>query len=284
MSVYLHARGHALLLGVALGALCYGLTKAVGLPVLYYLPLEGTWTTSPPSDAVSMSYYGLCLNGLFGFVCGFAVGHLPMAVGRFATRRGANRLIRFTMLSVAIGVALSVGAEMSISMTKPSPGTSTGAKAHEALGVGDILPDFTLQTDGGQWVSRADVIGKGPLVLFFYPKDNTSGCTRQACSFRDEMANFSALGAQVFGVSSDSVRSHDKFVDDHNLNYPLLADPGGVLRRALGVPKTLGILAGRVTYVFDTDGVIRHVYNSQIGVFQHVKEALSAVKRIVNAQ
>ena len=132
-------------------------------------------------------------------------------------------------------------------------------------------------------MSRSALLGKGPIVLFFYPKDNTSGCTREACSFRDEMANFDALGAQVFGVSSDSVSSHNRFVDDYNLNYPLLADTNSELRKALGVPKTLGIIAGRVTYVIDSTGVIRHVYNSQIGIFQHVEEALSAVRELVEA-
>ena len=152
------------------------------------------------------------------------------------------------------------------------------------LGVGDSLPDFSLQTATGEAMTRADLLGKGPVVIYFYPKDETMGCTAQACSFRDHYAEFQAAGAEIIGVSADSVASHQAFAENHGLPFTLLADPNNTLREAFGVPETLGFLAGRVTYICDNKGIIRHVFDSQIRVYAHVDAALEVVKALANAE
>ena len=129
-------------------------------------------------------------------------------------------------------------------------------------------------------VSLEDFIGKKPIVLFFYPKDDTPGCTKEACAFRDEFEGFRKLGAEVIGISSDSVESHRSFAEKHNLPFVLLSDEGGKVRRLYGVPYSLGLFPGRVTYVIDTEGVIRHVFSSQLGATNHVKEAFEALHSI----
>src|SRR5471030_1390632 len=122
---------------------------------------------------------------------------------------------------------------------------------------GDRAPDFELLTNQGSTVRLADYRGKKAIVLYFYPKDETTGCTVEACSFRDEYEDFSAAGAEVIGVSDDSVDSHQKFAAHYKLPFVLASDPGGVLREKMGVTKTLGLLPGRVTLVIDKAGVIR---------------------------
>ena len=116
--------------------------------------------------------------------------------------------------------------------------------------------------------------------LYFYPKDETPGCTAEACSFRDSYEVFREAGAEVVGVSSDSTSSHDRFATRHRLPFTLLSDEGGRVRKRYGVRPTLGILPGRVTYVIDGSGVVRHVFSSQTGVQRHVQEALDALKEI----
>jgi peroxiredoxin Q/BCP len=127
---------------------------------------------------------------------------------------------------------------------------------------------------------RGDQLAGATLVLFFYPKDDTPGCTAEACAFRDGFADFQALGAQVWGVSGDNAASHQRFAARHQLPFPLLVDQGNQLRRAFGVPNTLGVLPGRVTYVIDGKGVIRHVFNNLLDGAAHRREALEAVRRI----
>jgi peroxiredoxin Q/BCP len=147
-------------------------------------------------------------------------------------------------------------------------------------GVGDPAPDFTLPTQTGEQVSLHDLLEQQVVVLFFYPKDDTYGCTREACAFRDAYDVFTEAGAQVVGVSSDSIDSHDSFARKHSLPFTLLADEGGELRRRYDVPTTLGILAGRVTYVIDRQGVIRHVFSSQTQFNNHVQGALAVVRQL----
>jgi len=118
-------------------------------------------------------------------------------------------------------------------------------------------------------------------VLYFYPKDNTPACTAEACSFRDAYTAFTDAGAQVIGVSSDSADSHTAFAQRHALPFPLASDPGGGLRKAFGVPKTLGLLPGRVTYVIDRGGVVRSVFNSMFAPQKHVDAALGVIKTLV---
>lgn len=150
----------------------------------------------------------------------------------------------------------------------------------ERLAVGERVPDFTLRDQDGQLVSLHELLSGGCLVLFFYPKDNTPGCTAEACAFRDEHEAFAHAGACVVGVSSDDVSSHRRFADRHQLPFRLLADPGGIVRRRFGVPRTLGLIDGRVTYVIDAEGVVRHIFHSQFRARTHVEEALGVVRSI----
>ena len=124
-----------------------------------------------------------------------------------------------------------------------------------------------------------DYRGKKAVVLYFYPKDDTPGCTAESCSFRDQYEAFKDAGAEVIGVSSDSAESHARFAEKHRLPFVLLADRGGAVRKQYGVPATLGLLPGRVTFVIDRDGVVRHVFNSQFQATKHVAEALTALQR-----
>jgi peroxiredoxin Q/BCP len=126
-------------------------------------------------------------------------------------------------------------------------------------------------------VSLEDFLGRSPVVLFFYPKDDTPGCTKQACAFRDDYGQFGAVDAEVLGISSDSVGSHMRFAENNGLPFVLLSDEGGRVRQLYGVPKTLGLMPGRVTYVIDKKGVVRHVFSSQLAVSRHVEEALTAL-------
>jgi peroxiredoxin Q/BCP len=146
--------------------------------------------------------------------------------------------------------------------------------------VGDVAPDFTLPSQTGEQVRLGDVLERGPVVLYFYPKDETPGCTTEACSFRDSYEVFREAGAEVIGVSSDSVAAHERFAARHRLPFTLLADEGGKVRKRYGVRPTLGIMPGRVTYVIDGRGVVRHVFSSQTGVQKHVGEALDALNEI----
>ena len=146
--------------------------------------------------------------------------------------------------------------------------------------VGDKAPEFDLADAAGKRVKLSDFRGKQSVVLYFYPKDDTPGCTKEACSFRDSYESFKDVGAEVIGVSSDSEASHQKFADKFKLPFRLVADQSGAVRKRYGVPATLGLLPGRVTFVIDRDGVVRHVFNSQLQATKHVDEALSVLKRL----
>jgi peroxiredoxin Q/BCP len=143
--------------------------------------------------------------------------------------------------------------------------------------MGERAPDFTLPDANGRQVRLGDFRGR-PVVLYFYPKDDTPGCTKEACTFRDQYQDFQDAGAEVLGVSSDSSESHRKFAARHRLPFTLLADHGGKVRALYGVPATLGLLPGRVTFVIDGEGVVRHVFNSQLGATRHVAEALGVLR------
>jgi peroxiredoxin Q/BCP len=154
-------------------------------------------------------------------------------------------------------------------------------RARSTVRVGDTAPDFTLPSQSGEEVSLRDFVGKKKVVvLYFYPKDDTPGCTKEACSFRDEYQRFGNLEAEVIGISSDSVKSHQRFVEKHGLPFVLLSDEGGEVRKLYGVPNTFGLFPGRVTYVIDEEGVVRHVFSSQLGVTRHVEQALKALEVI----
>jgi thioredoxin-dependent peroxiredoxin len=142
-----------------------------------------------------------------------------------------------------------------------------------------MIPDITLQSDTGP-VRVRDLINDKVIVLYFYPKDETPGCTAQACAFRDSYQDFTDAGADVIGVSGDSQGSHESFKEHHRLPFRLMSDPGGKAAAALGVKRTLGILPGRVTFVIDQQGNIAHQFSSQLQVGKHIREALAVVKRL----
>ena len=148
------------------------------------------------------------------------------------------------------------------------------------VGVGSKAPDFRLPSQAGGMVSLKDFLDRNPVVLFFYPKDDTPGCTKEACAFRDDYEEFRKLDAEVVGISSDSVESHRSFAIKHGLPFTLLSDEGGKVRRSYGASNTFGLFPGRVTYVIDKKGVIRHVFSSQLGARRHVEEALEILPSI----
>ena len=149
-----------------------------------------------------------------------------------------------------------------------------------AIKVGDKAPDFTLTSATGEQVSLKDFQGQKSVVLYFYPKDDTPGCTAESCAFRDSYEVFQETGAEVIGVSGDSPSSHQQFASKYNLPFILLSDTGNKLRQLYGVPSTLFILPGRVTYVIDKQGVIRHIFDSMMNFKGHVEEALKTLKEI----
>ncbi|WP_438982269.1 peroxiredoxin [Vulcanococcus sp.] len=151
-----------------------------------------------------------------------------------------------------------------------------------ALSTGDRAPLIALADQNGT-ERRSDQLGGKSLVLFFYPKDDTPGCTMEACAFRDSYADLQAMGAEVWGVSGDDATSHQRFAERHNLPYPLLVDRANQLRKAFGVPSVLGLLPGRVTYVIDSEGVIRHVFNNLLDGPAHRREAIEALKLLQSA-
>jgi len=146
--------------------------------------------------------------------------------------------------------------------------------------VGDKAPDFTLPSQMGDNVTLSEYFGKKSVVLFFYPKDESRGCTREACAFRDSYDIFVTLGAEVLGVSGQSVDSHRSFASHHGLPFLLLSDAGDKVRRLYGVPATLGFIPGRVTYIIDKKGVVRHIFNSQSQLEKHVEEAKRVLEQL----
>ena len=145
---------------------------------------------------------------------------------------------------------------------------------------GDPAPNVTLPLHDGTRIALADLWAQHVVVLFFYPKDNTAVCTKEACAFRDSYEKFLEAGATVVGVSSDSDASHEDFAARHRLPFLLASDPDGSLRKAFGVPKTLGLIPGRVTYVIDRQGIVRHVFSAQFAADAHVREAMEAVRAL----
>ncbi len=146
--------------------------------------------------------------------------------------------------------------------------------------VGDVAPDFKLAASDGRTISLGDYKGKSEVVLFFYPKDDSPACTAEACSFRDSYQDFVDAGAVVLGVSSDPIGEHQAFAGKHRLPFPLLTDAKGALRTLYGVPKTLGLIPGRVTYLIDREGVVRHIFSAQLRPLSHIKEALKAIEEL----
>ena len=139
------------------------------------------------------------------------------------------------------------------------------------------FPDFSIYDDEENLVSNNEILGKW-TVIFFYPKDESPGCTLQSCSFRDRFEDFNKEGILLYGVSSDSIPSHKRFKKRYNLQYPLLSDKDNTVSKALKLKKNFGILNARVTFVINPKGVITYTHTSQLGVTGHVNKALKAIK------
>ncbi len=143
--------------------------------------------------------------------------------------------------------------------------------------VGDKVPHFRLYNQDGKIIDITHYIGK-PMVIYFYPKDNTPGCTKEACGFRDEYHRFSKAGIRVFGISEDSVESHKKFKSKYRLPFDLLSDKNNQVRKAFGVePDLFGLIPGRVTFVIDRHGIVRLIIDNQLNINKHIESALKAV-------
>jgi len=148
------------------------------------------------------------------------------------------------------------------------------------LKAGDEAPDFTLPDQDGGQVTLSSFRGRSHVVLYFYPKDFSPGCTAQACGFRDAYEDFTDLDAVVIGVSGDTVESHKKFVDDYLLPFTLLSDRDGAVRKLYGATKGFGLLPGRYTLIIDKRGVVRHVFTSETNMGKHVEEATRHLREL----
>jgi len=132
----------------------------------------------------------------------------------------------------------------------------------------------------GDEVTLSEFFGKKNVVLYFYPKDETPGCIKEACTFRDSYEELTSLGAEVLGVSGQSVASHKSFATHYGLPFILLSDVDNMVRKLYGVPSTIGLIPGRVTYIIDKQGIVRHIFSSQAQSQKHVQEAKNALNEI----
>lgn len=146
--------------------------------------------------------------------------------------------------------------------------------------VGKPAPSFTLLDQGGQLVNLKDYLGKSTIVLYFYPKDNSPGCTTQACTFHDQYEVFKEHGAVVIGISSDSVESHKDFAAKYYLPFTILSDQRGTIRELYNIKQSLGLIPGRVTFIIDKKGIIRYIFSSQLHVKEHVDKSLKILLEI----
>lgn len=149
------------------------------------------------------------------------------------------------------------------------------------LQTGDKCPLFALPDQNGQIVRIEEWIGTQLLVIYFYPKDDTPGCTKEACAFRDQYEVFEEAGCKVIGISADSVEAHTRFAAKYALHFTLLADTDKHVRTQFGVPGNLfGLIDGRVTYIVDLKGIIRAVHNSQLNPGSHIRKALETIQTL----
>ena len=150
------------------------------------------------------------------------------------------------------------------------------------LEVGSRAPDFTLRDQDDALVHLADRIGKQVIVLYFYPKDDTPGCTMEACGFRDSYESFCDAGAEVIGVSGGSTETKQHFAERNHLPFTLVTDADGAVAQAYGVGKVFGLFTQRITFVIDRAGIIRQRFESNINMDRHVQEALRVVQSLVD--
>ena len=157
----------------------------------------------------------------------------------------------------------------------------TNSEEMKKIKLGSNVPIFELKDQNGELFKLEKVLGKKNLVIYFYPKDDSPGCTKEACSFRDQFEVFADADAIIIGISAQSEESHLKFAKKHRLNYTLLSDTGNKVRKLFGVPATLfGLIPGRVTYVVNKEGKIAYLFNSQIQAEKHVEEALHILQEM----
>lgn len=155
------------------------------------------------------------------------------------------------------------------------------SKSMKKIEVGDKVPSFNLLDQHGKEVEISAERGHA-MVIYFYPKDDTPGCTKEACKFRDDYEEFNDLGVSVYGISGDSVESHKKFAEKYNLPFQLLADKKNKVRKQFGVPSSFLVLPGRVTYVIDKKGVVQYIFNSQFSAEKHIENALNILRDLNN--
>ena len=161
--------------------------------------------------------------------------------------------------------------------------SDTNTEKMEKLVIGSTVPKFELKDQHGQLFSIDSVLGKKNLVIYFYPKDDSPGCTKEACSFRDQFEVFAEADALIIGISAQSVKSHLEFAEKHRLNYTLLSDTGNKVRKLFGVPGNLfGLIPGRVTYVINKEGKVAYMFNSQFQADKHVDKALRILQEMNN--
>ena len=151
------------------------------------------------------------------------------------------------------------------------------------MDVGDVVRDFELATDDGATLRLSEQLAQGPVVLFFYPKALTSGCTKESCHFRDLAAEFAAVGAQRLGISADPVDRQRKFSEKHGFDYPLLSDPDKAIAREFGVKRPGPLMNKRATFVIDTDRRVLAVIKSETNMDKHADEALAVLRARASA-
>ncbi len=155
----------------------------------------------------------------------------------------------------------------------------TNAQKMKKLEVGDKVPHFALKDQNGKLRSVEEWLGKSNMVIYFYPKDHTGGCTAEACRFRDDYEAFQDLGAEVIGISGDGQSSHEKFAGDYNLPFVLLSDENRKVQNAFGVGRSwFGLFSARITFVVDKQGKIIHTFESTLKATKHVEEALNVLR------
>lgn len=182
-------------------------------------------------------------------------------------------MIRALLFILAWFVPFGCGAAEEEPQTRPTIADRPG----DLLEVGERAPDFSAPDQAGEPRTLAEFRGKA-VVLYFYPRDATPGCTAEACAFRDAWDRLEAAGGQVVGVSSDDVSSHRAFADEHELTFPLIADESGAVATAYGVPSRFGMLS-RVTFVIDQSGVIRRVFRD-VDPGVHAEEVIAVLESL----
>ncbi|KAJ6805075.1 peroxiredoxin Q, chloroplastic [Iris pallida] len=191
-------------------------------------------------------------------------------------KRPSQHLLPKQSHSQIYGIKLLPTLNISSPIPLPPKPTTISAKVSK----GDVAPTFTLKDQDGKNVALSKYKGK-PVVLYFYPADESPGCTKQACAFRDSYEKFKKAGAQVVGISGDDPSSHKAFAKKNRLPFTLLSDEGNKVRKGWGVPSDLfGTLPGRQTYVIDRTGVVQLIYNNQFQPEKHIDETLKLLQSL----